>query len=92
MPCAEHASTFVRLAKLQQTARCGGSVLAGLRARYQGAAAHSVAVIPSVLNFRLVGERQVREHQGQLQLLDEASLSGDCISSPVRSLCTTIMF
>lgn len=81
--CAENAGTFVRLAKLQQTARSGGSVLQGLQTRYQGAAAGSVAVT-SAVNFRLVGEQEVREHQGQLQLLREASLSGDCVSTPVR--------
>jgi CAP-Gly domain len=77
--CAGAAGSFVRLEKLQQTARAGISVLQGLRARYQGAAGAATAS-----QSGLVGERQVWERQGQIQLLDKASLSGDAVSSPVR--------
>lgn len=74
------AGSFVRLEKLQQTARAGVSVLQGLRARYQ-----SVAGAAATSRFALVGEQAVRERQCQLQLLEKASLSGDLVSSPVRS-------
>ena len=76
----------MRLPKLQQTARIGHSVLEGLRARYQGAMGSALHGGLGAIDFRLVGEQTVRAHQGQLQLLEKASLAGDCVSVPVSQL------
>ena len=60
-------------------ARAGISVLQGLCARYQRATGTA-----SASQSGLVGEQSVWERQGQIQLLEKASLSGDAVSLPVR--------
>lgn len=76
----DNAGSFVRLSKLQETARAGDSVLQGLHSRYKGAPGAAAAASDTV-RFNLVGEQDVRIHQGQLDILDKASLNGACISS-----------
>jgi hypothetical protein len=79
-PRTGNAGSFVRLEKLQQTAHAGISVLQGLCARYQ-----RVTGAASASQSGLVGEREVSERQAQIQLLEKASLTGDAVSSPVRT-------